>query len=68
MGSYPAKTQDWESIQEGVERQEHFDFLKRIGCEMAQGYLFARPMELWESRSSTRAKGLKWNQFSYNDV
>ena len=29
---------------EGVETQEASDFLKEIGCQMQQGYLFGRPM------------------------
>lgn len=49
-----------EPLQEGVERQEHFDFLREVGCEMAQGYFFGRPMQLAESREATRAKGLTW--------
>ena len=47
-------------LQEGVERQEHLDFLREVGCEMAQGYLFARPMPLEDSREATMAKGLEW--------
>ena len=31
-------------ISEGVETQNESDFLKGIGCDMAQGYLFAKPM------------------------
>ena len=49
-----------ESLQEGVEREDHLEFLRQAGCEMAQGYFFARPMPLEESRATTRAKGLEW--------
>ncbi|MBR5091223.1 MAG: GGDEF and EAL domain-containing protein [Ruminiclostridium sp.] len=45
---------------EGVETQEHYDFLKDIGCERAQGYFFGKPMPLEETRNFTRAKGLRW--------
>jgi diguanylate cyclase (GGDEF)-like protein/PAS domain S-box-containing protein len=31
-------------IAEGVETQEQLDLLKHIGCEMAQGYLFSKPV------------------------
>lgn len=31
-------------VAEGVEREEHFDFLRDQGCEQLQGYLFARPI------------------------
>jgi diguanylate cyclase (GGDEF)-like protein/PAS domain S-box-containing protein len=47
-------------LSEGVETQEHFDFLKRAGCEKAQGYYFGKPMPMEESRAFTREKGLKW--------
>lgn len=30
---------------EGVERPEQFEFLRHIGCDALQGYLFGRPME-----------------------
>lgn len=35
-------------ITEGVETAEQVDFLKEIGCEIFQGYFFARPMEVSE--------------------
>ena len=47
-------------LQEGVETEVHFNFLKEIGCERAQGYYFAKPMGLKESREFTREKGLQW--------
>ncbi len=31
------------TLAEGVETQEQYDFLKRIGCEKLQGYLFGKP-------------------------
>jgi EAL domain-containing protein (putative c-di-GMP-specific phosphodiesterase class I) len=49
-----------EPLQEGVERQEHVDFLKSIDCERMQGYFFAKPMSLDESRRTTLEKGLSW--------
>ncbi len=33
-------------ISEGVETQEQVEFLREIGCNMFQGYYFARPMEV----------------------
>ncbi len=31
-------------IAEGVERKEHYDFLRELGCNEVQGFLFARPL------------------------
>ena len=45
---------------EGVESKEHFEFLKEIGCERAQGYYFGKPMPMEETRVFTKGKGLKW--------
>ena len=47
-------------LQEGVETKEHFDFLKSIGCKCVQGYYFAKPLPLEESRAFTQSKGLEW--------
>ncbi|MDO4797624.1 MAG: GGDEF and EAL domain-containing protein [Coriobacteriales bacterium] len=55
-----ARGMDVEPLQEGVGREEHLEFLREVGCEMAQGYYFARPMPLEESRAYTRGKGLEW--------
>lgn len=32
------------TVAEGIERQDQLDFLKAVGCDIVQGYLFARPM------------------------
>lgn len=34
----------YETVAEGVETQEQFDYLKRIGCDIIQGYLLGKPM------------------------
>jgi diguanylate cyclase (GGDEF)-like protein/PAS domain S-box-containing protein len=34
------------TVAEGVEGQEHLDLLRHSGCQVGQGYLFARPMPL----------------------
>lgn len=37
------------TLVEGVETEEQFEFLRAIGCEMVQGYLFGRPAPLREA-------------------
>jgi EAL domain-containing protein (putative c-di-GMP-specific phosphodiesterase class I) len=31
-------------LAEGIETKAHFDFLKKEGCDEAQGYFLGRPM------------------------
>ena len=33
-------------VAEGVETEDHVEFLQTIGCQIGQGYVFARPMPL----------------------
>lgn len=35
-----------EVVSEGIETEEHEQFLKEIGCDVAQGYLYAKPAPL----------------------
>ena len=55
-----AKQMGMQPLQEGVETEEHLEFLRSIGCERVQGYYFAKPMAINESRIATREKGLEW--------
>ncbi len=32
------------TVAEGVETQEHIDFLREVGCDIVQGYYYARPV------------------------
>lgn len=41
-----AKELGMHTLAEGVETQEQYDFLRRIGCEKLQGYLFGKPTPL----------------------
>ncbi|MEG1719104.1 MAG: EAL domain-containing protein [Clostridia bacterium] len=41
-----AKLLSLTTIAEGVETKEHVEFLKSIGCDMAQGYYYAKPMPI----------------------
>ncbi len=47
---------------EGVESREQFEFLKKAGCERAQGYYFGKPMPMKEIRAFTADKGMKWEK------
>lgn len=39
-----AKRLNMRTVAEGVEDKEQVDFLEKIGCDMIQGYYFAKPM------------------------
>ena len=41
-----AKRLGMETLAEGVETQEQYDFLLEVGCEKLQGFLFSRPARL----------------------
>ncbi len=57
-----AKAMGVSPLCEGVETDKHFEFLKEIGCERAQGYYFGKPMPMEESRAFTAGKGLVWEK------
>jgi EAL domain-containing protein (putative c-di-GMP-specific phosphodiesterase class I) len=44
-------------VAEGVETVGQARFLKARGCELAQGYLFARPMPAADVSAFLRAEG-----------
>ncbi|MCR4780075.1 MAG: EAL domain-containing protein [Ruminiclostridium sp.] len=41
-----AKSLGMTSLAEGVETEEQYAFLRRIGCEKVQGYMFSRPVPI----------------------
>ena len=43
-----AKELNIKTIAEGVEEMEQVEFLKKIGCDVVQGYVFSKPMPLME--------------------
>ncbi len=50
------------SLTEGVETQEQFDFLAKIGCVRAQGYLFSKPVPVTDLRARIGAGDLHVNK------
>ena len=67
-----AKQIDIQTLAEGVEREEQFEFLRNIGCEKIQGYLFGQPMPYQECLKHVAAIGLEWESPKmrryYNEV
>ncbi len=45
-----------DTIAEGVEIEEQFQWLKEAGCQKIQGYLFHRPMPRDEAEAYIREK------------
>ncbi|MBU3188226.1 EAL domain-containing protein [Clostridium bowmanii] len=39
-----SKELEIETVAEGVETKDHVEFLREIGCDLAQGYYYAKPM------------------------
>ena len=54
-----AKTIGVQTLAEGVETQEQFEFLRSIGCEKVQGYLFGAPLPYERTMEHCRSLGLK---------
>ena len=46
------------SLAEGVETAEQFLFLKRIGCDLIQGYYFGRPAPLGQGMAELNERGI----------
>nr|WP_051527266.1 EAL domain-containing protein [[Eubacterium] cellulosolvens] len=48
-----------QTLAEGVETEEQFEFLRSIGCEKLQGYYFGKPMPYEESMKQCTDKGMR---------
>jgi diguanylate cyclase (GGDEF)-like protein len=53
-----ARTLGLETVAEGVEREEQALFLRNEGCDMAQGYLYSRPLPAETLFDEWRTRGL----------
>lgn len=49
---------DIEVVAEGVENRKQLELLRRLGCGLGQGYLFAQPMEADEARELFALKAI----------
>ncbi len=52
------KTLDLKIVAEGVETREQLEYLRRHGCDFAQGYLFSRPLPAAEAERLIGGTGL----------
>ncbi|SFG05613.1 EAL domain-containing protein [Oribacterium sp. WCC10] len=59
-----AKEMNIKTLAEGVETEEQFEFLKVVGCEKAQGYLFGKPMPLDQCMYEVEARGYELEKLS----
>lgn len=46
------------TLTEGVETEEHLNFLRKIGCDRLQGYYFSKPLPYGEVMQVLKAKGI----------
>lgn len=53
-------------IAEGVETQEQFDFLRKRGCDIIQGYFFSKPLDTQEMTAFLKSGHDKWEPVKKN--
>lgn len=62
---FMAKKLGIHTLAEGVEQEEQADFLRHIGCEKIQGYLFSKPMPMEEIRDLIEDRKLKVEPYGW---
>ncbi len=69
---YLAKNLGMQTLSEGVETKEQYEFLKLVGCEKVQGFLFSKPISLEELLSKIKDGWLPLesdkNRAFYSDI
>ena len=60
-----AKSLGFSVIAEGVETTAHADFLKNMGCEEAQGYLYSKPITTTDFTNLLSLKSKRGNKNAY---
>ena len=63
-----AKSLSITTVSEGVETQGQAAFLRRIGCDAAQGYLYAKPMPLEQLELFLTERGIAQEPFEKTDI
>ena len=43
-----AQSLDVQTVAEGIEKPEQLDYLRAVGCDMVQGYIYSRPLPIPE--------------------
>lgn len=62
---YMAKLIGVQTLAEGVETEEQYEFLRKIGCEKIQGYYFGKPMPYEESIRQITDRNIKIEKRSW---
>ena len=62
-----AKTIGIQTLAEGVETAEQYEFLKKIGCEKVQGYYFGKPMDGPSFRQHCRDRQIEEEQLRWKN-
>jgi EAL domain-containing protein (putative c-di-GMP-specific phosphodiesterase class I) len=61
-----AKGLDLTVVAEGIETSEQLSYLKELGCQMGQGYLFSKPLPEEEIGILLNSEKRYINEFTYN--